>query len=163
MDKISMRRVFADAVYDQMAKNKKIWVITGDLGYKMWDRVRGDFPNRFVNAGVSEQAMMGVAVGLAQEGNVPIVYSITPFLLFRPFETIRNYINFEKIPVKLIGSGRDDEYFREGFSHWALEDRQIMKIFGNIVARWPKNTYEVEQLTAEMIKSPKPWYINLKR
>ena len=80
-----MRRCFADILYQHMARNKDIWVLTADLGYKMWDMIRDDYPKRFINVGASEQAMMGMAVGLALEGKVPIVYSITPFLLYRPF------------------------------------------------------------------------------
>lgn len=159
----SMRGYFAHAIYGLMAKNEKIWVITGDLGYGMWDRVREFYPERFINVGASEQAMTGIAVGLAQEGMVPIVYSITTFLLYRPFETIRNYINHEQVPVKLIGSGRDKDYKHDGFSHWAEEDKQIMKVFSNIIAKWPKTKEEIPALAEEMVNDPKPWYVNLTR
>lgn len=159
----SMRSKFAEEVYAQMEKNKKIWLITGDLGYKMWDRVRLDFPDRFINVGAAEQAMIGIAVGLSLRGMIPIVYSITTFLLYRPFETIRNYLNFEGIPVKLIGSGRNKDYLLDGFSHWADEDKKIMKILSNIESRWPKSEAELPSIVKEMIKSKKPWYINLKR
>ena len=91
-----MRGWFAYYLHKQMSKNNKIWIITGDLGYKMWDQIRIDFPDRFINTGAAEQAMMGIACGLALEGKIPIVYSISTFLLYRPFETIRNYINQEK-------------------------------------------------------------------
>ena len=89
----TMRGWFAYELYQQMKKNKNIWLVTGDLGYKMFDSIKDDFPDRFLNAGSSEQAMMGIAVGLALKGKIPFVYSITPFLLYRSFETIRNYIN----------------------------------------------------------------------
>lgn len=160
---VNMRKVFADILYEHMKKNKYIWLVTGDLGYKMWDRIRADFPDRFINTGAAEQAMMGVAVGLALEGRIPLVYSITTFLLYRPFETIRNYINEEKIPVKLIGSGRDKDYHHDGFSHWAEEDKQVMGIFKNIKSYWPDSTDEIPNLIEQMIKDPNPWYINLKR
>ena len=134
-----MRRCFADILHQQMARNKDIWVITADLGYKMWDKIREDYPQRFLNVGASEQAMMGIAVGLALEGKIPVVYSITPFLLYRAFETLRNYVDHERIPVKLIGSGRDRDYVHDGFSHWAEEDRDILKILNNIESRWPED------------------------
>ena len=132
---LKMRRCFADILHQHMACNKDIWVITADLGYKMWDMIRDDYPQRFINAGASEQAMMGMAVGLALEGKIPVVYSITPFLLYRSFETLRNYVNHERIPVKLIGSGRGRDYAHDGFSHWAEEDRDIFKILSNIEPR----------------------------
>lgn len=158
-----MRGQFAYYVYKQMAKNKKIWVLTNDLGYKMWDRVREDYPDRFINVGAAEQALLGIAVGLALEGKVPIVYSITSFLLFRPFETIRNYIHLEKIPVKLVGSGRDKDYLHDGKSHWAKEDRKLIQILTNIKAVWPENLEEIPNLVEKMVKSNKPWYVNLRR
>ncbi len=157
------RPLFASLVHEQMKRNKNIWVITGDLGYVMWDEVQRDFPDRFLNTGAAEQAMMGVAVGLALQGKIPVVYSITPFLLYRPFETIRNYIDHEKIPVKLIGSGNKMDYANEGFSHWSLEDRAVMRIFKNIHAHWPKTNEELIDVTAEMWKNSEPYYINLRR
>lgn len=159
----SMRGWFAYELYKQMAKDEKIWLIVGDLGYKMLDYIKRDFPKRFINAGASEQAMMGIAVGLSLEGQIPIVYSITTFLLYRPFETIRNYINHEKIPVKLIGSGRDRDYSHDGISHWAQEDKEIMRILKNIKAKWPETFEEIPSLIDDMIKSDKPWYVNLRR
>lgn len=159
----SMRGHFAYEIHKHMAKNKKVWVLTNDLGYKMWDRVRQDYPERFVNTGAAEQAMIGIAVGMALEGQIPIVYSITTFLLYRPFETIRNYINHEKIPVKLVGSGRNKDYERDGFSHWAEEDRQVIRILKNIKAVWPQTTKEIPKLVDQMLKSNQPWYINLRR
>ena len=158
-----MRAVFAAQVHKRMAENNKIWVLVNDLGYKMWDKVKFDYHDRFLNVGAAEQALMGIAVGLALEGKIPIVYSITTFLLYRPFETIRNYINYEKIPVKLIGSGRTRDYAHDGISHWAEEDKDVMGIFNNIEAKWPKTFEEIPRLVDDMIKSEKPWYINLRR
>lgn len=159
----SMRGYFAFALHQQMAKNENIWVVTGDLGYKMWDQIRENFPERFINVGAAEQALLGVGVGLALEGKIPIAYSITTFLLYRPFETIRNYVNFEKIPVKLIGSGRDKDYSHDGITHWSEDDKKIMSIFNNIESVWPEKLEEIPQLVERMINSNQPWYINLKR
>ncbi len=160
---ILMRAFFANCIYKQMKKNKKIYVVVNDLGYKMWDRIREEFPDRFVNVGAAEQTLIGVGVGLALSGKIPIVYSITTFLLYRPFETIRNYLHYEKVPVKLIGSGRNKDYTHDGISHWAEEDRQVMKILNNIKSYWPKDKREIHILVNKMLKSNKPYYINLKR
>jgi transketolase len=136
-------------------------VITGDLGYGILDIIRTDFPDRFINVGSAEMLMIGVAVGLSYAGYTPICYSITPFLLYRPFEMIRNYINFEKIPVKLVGSGRDHDYEHDGITHWGDDDITILKCLPNI------KCYKPEKLTDDIIKvfltSPEPCYINLKR
>ena len=69
-----------------MSANEDIVVLTGDLGYGLWDKIRIDYPDRFWNVGSSEQLMMGMASGMAMDGKIPFVYSITPFLLYRPFE-----------------------------------------------------------------------------
>ena len=159
----NLRRRFADETYKAMKKNKNIVVLTGDLGYRLWDQIKQDFPDRFYNVGAAEQALIGIGVGLALEGKIPIVFSITPFLLYRPFETIRNYINHEKIPVKLIGSGRDKDYTHDGFSHWSQEDREVMKIFKNIKSVWPKSADEVSGLFPKILEYNIPWYVNLKR
>lgn len=161
--KLNMRAEFARLVYLKMQKNKKIWLVVGDLGYRMWDNIKKDFPDRFINVGASEQAMIGVGIGLALEGKIPIVYSITPFLLYRPFETIRNYLNHEKIPVKLVGSGRDKDYSHDGISHWALEDKKVLEIFGSIKAFWPETAEELPALVSQMFKDKNPWYVNLRR
>lgn len=159
----SQRGFFSHELYKQMRRNKNIWVITGDLGYGMLDRIRDDFPERFINVGAAEQAMIGIGVGLALEGKIPFVYSITTFLLCRPFETIRNYVNREQIPVRLVGSGRNKDYSRDGFSHWPLDDKKIMKIFKEIKSCWPDAKEEIPDLVREMVRINVPWYVNLKR
>lgn len=159
----SMRGYFAYELYRQMETNDKIFLITADLGWGMMDKIKADFPDRFLNVGASEQSAIGIAVGLAEMGKVPVVYSITPFLLYRPFETIRNYIDHERIPVKLIGGGRNDDYHIDGWSHHAFEDRQIMEILGNINAVWPQSKEEMREVVKAMIETDEPWYVNLRR
>lgn len=161
--KDNQRAVFAKSIHKHMSKNNNIWVVTGDLGFGMWDKIRSDFPNRFLNVGASEQTMMGIAVGLAISRKIPFVYSITTFLLYRSFETIRNYIDYEKIPVRLVGSGRDKNYIHDGISHWPLENKKVIRIFKNIEARWPTDIERIPSLVSDMVKTNKPWYVNLKR
>ncbi|MAL09019.1 MAG: hypothetical protein CMF74_05060 [Maricaulis sp.] len=158
-----MRKQFSERLHQEMAKNKDLFLLTGDLGYGLWDRIRIDYPNRFYNVGSSEQLMMGMAAGLAMDGKIPIVYSITPFLLYRPFETIRNYVDHEQLPVKLIGGGRDKDYGYLGFSHWAEEDKQIMKVFKNIKTIHPKNIEIMNKNFNWILDKKTPVYMNLKR
>lgn len=158
-----MRKQFSERLHQEMAKNKDLFLLTGDLGYGLWDRIRIDYPNRFYNVGSSEQLMMGMAAGLAMDGKIPVVYSITPFLLYRPFETIRNYIDHEKLPVKLIGGGRDKDYGYLGFSHWAEEDKQVMKVFKNIKTIHPKNVQLMNKDFNWILDKQTPVYMNLKR
>lgn len=159
----SMRGWFAYELYQWMKKDKDIYLIVGDLGYGMFDAIRDDFPDRFLNCGAAEQAMMGIAVGLALEGKKPFIYSITPFLLWRAAETIRLYINHERIPIRLVASGRDKDYEHDGFSHYAGDDKDLLDCFKNIFCVWPDTKEQIPDIVEAMIENNKPWYINLKR
>ena len=159
----SQRGWFAAELYEQMAKNENIWLICCDLGYKVFDRHFEDFPKRVINVGAAEQAAAGIATGLALEGKIPFVYSITPFILYRPFEWLRNYLQRESIPVKLVGSGRDREYEADGFTHWSEEAKPILDTLPNIVQFWPEEKEEVPEMVQRMIRNNKPSFISLKR
>lgn len=159
----SMRGYFAYELHRQMEKHNSIYVVTGDLGFGQFDAIRQDFPDRFINVGAAEQTLIGVSAGLALEGKIAVAYSITPFLLYRPFETIRNYVNRERIPVKLMGGGRDKDYLHDGFSHHSTEDREVMKLFPNIFAFWPETKEEIPELLEHILHNGEPCYVNLKR
>lgn len=158
-----MRKQFAQLLHDEMATNPDIYLITGDLGYGLWDKIRDDYPDRFYNVGSSEMAMMGAAIGLAMDGKIPYVYSITPFAIYRPFEMIRNYLDHEKIPVNIIGGGRDKDYGYLGFSHWSHDDKKIMGVFHNVISSWPENENELFDSFRYSLDKQLPTYINLKR
>ena len=146
-----------------MQVNKDIYLITGDLGYGLWDKIRDTFQDRFFNVGSSEMVMMGMAIGLAMEGKIPFVYSITPFAIYRPFEMIRNYLNHEKISVNIVGGGRDKDYGYLGFSHWAEDDKKIMQSFENLRIMHPEDLNELQLNFNEIINTQKPTYLNLKK
>lgn len=158
-----MRRDFAKLLLEEMKVNEDIHLITGDLGYGLWDTVRDTFPARFHNVGSSEMAMMGMGIGLAMDGKIPYVYSITPFAIYRPFEMIRNYLDHEKIPVNIIGGGRDRDYGYLGFSHWSEDDIHIMKCFDNIIKFKPEDQKQLEYSFKHTLNKKYPTYINLKR
>jgi len=158
-----MRRLFADKLFKHAKKNKDIIVVTMDLGYKLWNQFRDELPEQFINVGASEQAGMGIACGLALEGKIPFIYSITTFLLYRPFETIRNYVNHEKLNVKLIASGRDKDYTHDGFSHWSEDAKYTLKLFPNIQCVWPEKKEDIPDIVDEIIKHNKPYFLSLRR
>ena len=156
-----MRREFAKRLHEYMSAHPNVFLITADLGYGVLNDIRNDYPDRAINVGSSEMLMVGTAVGLAQNGYIPICYSITPFLLFRPFELLRTYVNNEKVIIKLVGSGRDDDYSHDGFSHWAGDDIKVISTLENI------KTYKPDKLTdalfSEFMENNTPSYINLIR
>lgn len=156
-----MRKEFASLLHKEMSLNEKIVLLTGDLGYGLWDQIRLDYSDRFYNVMSSEQLMIGTAVGLAMEGYIPLAYSITPFVLYRPFELLRNYLDHESIPVKLVGGGRDKDYGYLGFSHWAEEDTTVLATLSNIQVFKPKSLSN--NIIQEFLYNNKPSYLNLKR
>jgi transketolase len=157
------RRLFAKLLIKEMVVNPDIYLITGDLGYGLWDDIRDTFPDRFFNVGSSEMAMMGMGIGLAMDGKIPFVYSITPFALYRPFEMIRNYLDHENIPVNIIGGGRNQEYGYLGFSHWASDDKKLMTQFGNMAHSWPETEENLVDCMNYCLERKSPVYINLKK
>jgi len=158
-----MRKQLAKLLLNEMQSNPNIYLITGDLGYGLWDDTMNTFPDRFFNVGSSEMAMMGMAIGLAMDNKIPFVYSITPFAIYRPFEMIRNYIDHENIPVKILGGGRNEDYGYLGFSHWASEDIAALNVFENLIKFKPNTQEELENAFSFAINENKPTYINLKK
>lgn len=158
-----MRYKFAELLEQAMEKNKNIFFLTGDLGYKIFDDILKKYPDRAYTIGASEQLMMGMAVGLADSGKIPFVYSITPFLLYRPFEIIRTYINHENCNVKMIGCGRNNDYAHDGFTHFAGDDKKIMSSFENIKSFHPENEDQLILNFEELLKINTPSYLNLVR
>ena len=156
-----MRNTFANLVFEEMKENENIYVIVGDVGYGVFDEIKESYPERFINPGAAEQLMVGMATGLAMEGKIPIIYSITPFILYRPFEFLRNLVNKEKIPIKIVGSGRDDDYGALGFSHYATDDEIVLSSLQNIKIFKPENPEDIN--IKEFLYNETPSYLNLKR
>ena len=158
-----MRKIFAQELYKYMSKNKDIYLVVGDLGYGIWDKIRDDFPERAYNCGAAEQTAVDICIGLALEGKIPIWYSITTFALYRPFESLRTYINHESIPVKIIASGRDKDYTHDGWSHDASDVKPFLDQFKNIKQLWPNDVNEIPKMVDKMINDPVSYFISLRR
>jgi len=158
-----MRKECADLLLSEMTNNEQIITLTADLGFGILDKVKESFPQRFFNVGAAEQLMIGAAVGLAEEGKIPVCYSMSSFILYRPFEFLRNYVDYEKVPVKLIGSGRDKDYSHDGISHWAHDDEIVLSSLPNIKIYKPKSIAELENIWPEFINEKIPAYLNLTR
>ncbi|MDB4604750.1 hypothetical protein OAH37_03485 [Acidimicrobiia bacterium] len=156
-----MRNAFTDQLFNAMAQDDKIYAIVGDVGYGVFDKIKEAYPERYINPGAAEQLIIGMATGLAMEGKIPIAYSITPFILYRPLEFIRNLVNEENIPVKIVGSGRDEDYGALGFSHYATDDEQILSSFTNLKIYKPEMSKDLD--LSEILYNDQPCYLNLKR
>jgi len=159
-----MRNTFAQTLHENMAKNKRIWLLTGDVGFGVLDKIKDDFPDRFINCGVAEQNMVGVACGMAHSGLIPFVYSITPFLIYRAFEFIRNDVDYDKANVKLVGIGRGNDYESLGFSHCCNDDKLLfIEVFKNVHPWWPDNKEVIPSLMGIILRHNGPDYLNLGR
>ena len=158
---MNQRQRFTELLTEEMRQNENIILLVGDVGYKVFDHLREEYPDRVINPGAAEQLMIGMAAGLAMDGKIPVCYSITPFVLYRPFEFIRNYVNHENLPVKLVGSGRNDDYGLCGPSDFAWEDLDVMKALPNIDIHYPTFPEEID--IKRFLYSESPAYINLQR
>lgn len=145
-----------------MSENKDIIALTGDLGYGGFDAIQKSYPGRFFNVGAAEQCMVDMAVGMALAGRIPFCYTITPFY-YRAFETLRTYVDHEKIPVKLVGSGRDSDYKEDGYSHYAGDDGKLIGRFDNIDLYWPEDENHLDEILKTIVTDDRPVYLNLKR
>jgi transketolase len=124
-----MRNLFAQSVISQ-CNTDDYFFLSGDLGFMALEEVKSAFGTRFINTGVAEQNMIGVAAGLAREGLKVFVYSIAPFCYARPYEQIRNDICLANLPVCLVGNGGGYAYGHMGPTHHALEDCAVLNALG---------------------------------
>ena len=157
-----MRQDFAAIIHIFMTLSPDIYFLTGDLGMYVLDKLKEDFPDRFINCGASEQAMLDIAVGLTYAGKSAICYSISPFTIFRPFETIRTYINHEKLSILLVGSGRNEDYKHDGISHDATDIPLFLNHFENVKQCYPNDKMELTVNINEWFNG-QPMYLSLKK
>ena len=154
-----MRRKFGKLINILAKKDKKIVLLVGDIGYGIFDDFRKDHPKRFFNLGICEQSLIGAASGMALEGLKPWVYTITPFLIERPFEQIKLDIDQQKVNVNLVGFA---DYPTLGPTHSELDAKKLMSLCKNIESFFPKDSLETEKFVLKSYKNKGPNFISLK-
>ena len=160
----SQRGWFGRALYIAMAQDERIVLLTGDLGYGIFDAHKEDFPDRYYNVGAAEQVLLGAACGMAIDHKlIPFCYSITPFLVYRPMEWLRNYLHHENIPVTLVGAGMNDDYKHDGFTHHAFEAKKVMRCLPNIVPFYPHDMAIIPSMVRTMCSNNRPCFMGLRR
>ena len=142
-----MRTAFIDTLCQLAAEDERIWLLTGDLGYSVLERFATRFPERYVNVGVAEQNMVGVAAGLARCGKMPWVYSIANFPTFRCLEQIRNDVCYHNGNVKVVAVGAGFAYGPHGYTHHGLEDVAILRALPNMTVVAPADPVETRLAT----------------
>src|SRR5580698_103536 len=135
--------------------------LTGDLGFMALEPLQEAMGPRFINAGVAEQNMVGVAAGLAKGGLRPWAYSIAPFLYARPYEQIRNDVCLHNLPVVLVGNGGGYGYGVMGATHHALEDYGSLLCLPRLRVYIPAFDVDLAPLTQILLSSPHPSYLRL--
>lgn len=156
-----MRDVFNAELYEIAKSDPRVLLLTGDIGFQVFDRFRADFPGRFINMGVAEANMMGVAAGLALSGKRPFVYTIIPFLTMRAFEQIRVDVCIQNQPVKIVGVGGGLAYGTLGPTHHSIEDVAILRALPNMTILAPCDPLETRKATRAVMEHPGPVYIRL--
>ena len=154
-----MRRAFGKTIVKIAEKDKDIILITGDVEQEM-DEYKEKFSDRFFNVGLCEQSMISMAAGMALEGLRPVVYSITPFLLERPFEQIKVDIDEQNLPVMLIGNS---DYPTHGPTHRPLNAEGLVGLLKNTCGYFPRNQFETEKAMLDAYLMKKPAVICLKK
>ncbi len=141
--------------------NSRIMLITGDLGFVFFDKYREHFPSQFLNVGIAEQNMIGIATGLAMEGRIVFTYSIVNFSTLRCLEQIRNDACYHEANVKIVASGGGFSYGALGISHHATEDLAIMRALPNITIISPCGLWETMEATEAIVNIPGTCYLRL--
>lgn len=156
-----MRIAFVDTLFSLAKEDKRIMLLTGDLGFSVFEKYMKQFPNQFLNMGVAEQNMTGVAAGMAMEGKIPLIYSIVPFVTMRNFEQIRNDICYQNLNVKIVGVGAGFSYGPYAHTHHGLEDIGILRTLANLIILCPGDPIEVALATKAMLNHIGPVYLRL--
>ncbi|MBI4303752.1 MAG: transketolase [Chloroflexi bacterium] len=156
-----MRTAFAKTLVELARQDKRIWLLVGDLGYSVVEPFMQEFPERFVNMGVAEQNMTGVAAGLALSGKVVFTYSIANFPTMRCLEQIRNDVCYHNASVKIVVVGGGLAYGALGMTHHATEDIAIMRALPNMTVVAPGDPLEAALVTKAAVNTNGPFYLRL--
>lgn len=156
-----MRTAFINELIELARKDSRVCLLTGDLGFNVLEPFEREFPDRFLNAGVAEQNMTGMAAGMAMEGKIVFTYSIANFPSLRCLEQIRNDVCYHKANVKIVSVGAGLAYGTHGYTHQGVEDLGIVRCLPFISVVSPADAQEA-RITAKLaVENTGPMYIRL--
>lgn len=158
-----MRRAFIETLSELARKDPTVMLIVGDVGFSFIEDFAAEFPDQYINAGVTEQSMMGMAAGLALSGYKPYVYSMVPFVLMRPYEQVRNDICYNNANVKLIGVRGSVHYKFLGFSHNVtdLEEGHILASLPGMLVHYPTTDQQAAFETRRLYETNGPAFMRI--
>jgi transketolase len=156
-----MRDAFSNALVAAAKKDPKVLLLTGDHGYALFDAFRKSCPDQYLNCGIAEQNMVGVAAGLAKAGFKPIVYGLAAFVPIRVLEQIKIDVCYENLPVTFIGDGAGVVYAQLGTSHQSTEDIAALRGVPNIGIYSPGDRFELTACAEHIVRNPGPAYLRM--
>lgn len=156
-----MRTAFINRLVEEARKNPSIFLIVGDLGFSVVEQFMEEFPDRFLNVGVAEQNMIGIAAGLALEGYTVFTYSIGNFPTLRCMEQIRNDVCYHNLNVKIVAVGGGYAYGSLGASHHATEVIGMLRVIPNLIVCAPGDPLETKGVISAIINYKGPCYVHL--
>lgn len=158
-----MRQAFIDTLTELAETDKSLYLLTADMGFGLVEQFATRFPKQYINVGVAEQNMIGVATGLALKGKRVFCYSIGNFPTMRCLEQIRNDVCYHNLPVCIVSGGAGLWYGALGMTHWAVEDIAVMRCLPNMAVVSPATAHETENLTRCCVRYKSPHYLRMSR
>lgn len=156
-----MRNAFAQEILELARKDPRVIVLSADIGNRLFDKYKAEFPDRFYNTGVAEANTISMAAGLAAEGFRPVCYTITPFITYRCYEQIRVDVCYHEMPVVVIGTGSGLSYASLGPTHHSCEDIAVMRALPGMKVAAPADAPEVKSCLAAALNADSPVYIRI--
>jgi len=156
-----VRTTFINELTKLTGANNHVHLVVGDLGFSVIENFRDEHPENFLNAGIAEQNMTGLAAGMASEGCHVFTYSIANFPTFRCAEQIRNDVDYHNLPVTVVAVGGGVAYGSLGYSHHAVQDYALMRTMPNMLIAAPGDPLETEACVNFLVNNPQPSYLRL--
>lgn len=158
-----MRNAYCKALYELMSEDDRVYALTADIGYRNFNKIIAGFPDRFINVGVAEANMIGIAAGLTLSGKIAFVFTIAPFVTMRCLEQIRIDLCYNKLPVKIVGAGGGFIYGAQGTTHHVIEEIGILRTLPNMTVICPADPIETEKAVRATMRLDGPAYIRIGR
>jgi transketolase len=156
-----VRNAYLSALYELAEQDKRVMALISDNGAIVYDKYRAAFPEQYLNCGISEANMVGLAAGLASCGKIPFAYTIASFLVYRAFEQVRNDVCLQRMNVKLVGIGAGFVYSGLGPTHHSTEDIALMRSLPGLTIFSPCDPLETKKVTRAAFEISGPVYIRI--
>lgn len=156
-----MRTAYLDKLHELAGQDKNVFALISDNGAIVYDKFRKDFATQYINVGIAEASMIGMAAGMASRGKIPFAYTIGAFLAYRVFEFIRNDVALQKQNVKIVGTGAGMVYSALGPTHHTTEDLGVLRTIPNLTIFSPASPLDVKKVVQASYELVGPVYIRL--